>query len=84
MLEVLRENNMGQHLLEYQAANLWQMIVGPTVNSVTRNVRATNRIMYVELNSSVVRQELIILKKEIITKINDAVGNNVITDIIFC
>lgn len=83
MSEVLRENNMGQHLLEHRAANFWQMIMGPTVNSVTREVRVSNGIMYVELSSSVVRQELYGLKKEILKKINDVVGENVIRDIQF-
>ena len=80
---VLQENNLNKKMLEQQAAGMWQMIMGPTVNRATRNVFVSNGVMFVELESSVVRQEMLTLKKKIIERINELVGVGAITDIVF-
>ena len=80
---VLQENNLNKKMLEQQAAGMWQMIMGPTVNRATRNVFVSNGVMFVELESSVVRQEMLTLKKKIIERINELVGAGAITDIVF-
>lgn len=81
--EVLRENNMNRQLLEHKASSLWSMVLGPTVNHVTRDVYVHNGVMFVELTSSVVRQELTMIKNRIMKRINEAVGSDVLTDIVF-
>ena len=80
---VLQENNLNKKMLEQQAAGMWHMIMGPTVNRATRNVFVSNGVMFVELESSVVRQEMLTLKKKIIERINELVGVGAITDIVF-
>lgn len=83
VLEILRENNLGGQMLEHRAIDLWKVIVGPTVNRMTKNVYVNDGVMYVELTSSVVRQELLMLKSKILENFETAVGKNIITDIVF-
>ena len=80
---IMREEKIGSQILENRAVNLWQVIVGPTVGRVTKNVYIKNGTLYVQLTSSVVKQELIMLKSKIINKINEAVGTGVVKDIYF-
>lgn len=80
---IMREEKIGSQMLENRAVNLWQVIVGPTVGRVTKNVYIKNGTLYVQLTSSVVKQELIMLKSKIINKINEAVGTGVVKDIYF-
>lgn len=82
VLEVLKENDMGRHLLEHRAVDLWRVVTGPTVVGVTRNVYVKDGVMFVELQSSVVRNELLMLKNKILDNINSAVGQDVIQDIV--
>lgn len=83
VLEVLKENGTSKHMLEHRAQTLWHTVMGPTVNKATTSVRVRDGIMYVGLNSSVVRNELFHLKGRIIAAINKATGQDVITDIRF-
>ncbi len=83
VMEVLKEDGTSKKMLEHQAQTVWQSVMGPTVNRVTDSVRVSDGVMYVGLNSSVVRNELFRLKSRIISAINKAVGQNVITDIRF-
>ena len=83
LAEALQENGMSNKMLEQEAASVWQIIVGPTVNNATRNVFVSKGVMFVELQSSVVRQELLSLKKSIIERINEMVGAGTVNDIVF-
>lgn len=83
MVEVFKEDGTSKMMLEHKAQSLWQTVMGPTVNKVTDSVRVKDGVMYVGLNSSVVRNELFHLKGQIISAINKAIGQTVISDIRF-
>lgn len=83
VLAIMQENNMGRQMLEHRAIDLWKVITGPTVIRATRAVYIKNSVMFVELNSSVIRNELIYSKSKVLDNINSAVGQNVIQDIVF-
>ena len=68
---------------EFRAVHYWEKVMGKTVARVTRNVYFKNGILFVSLNSSVVRGELVMLKDKIIKNMNEAVGSQTIKDIIF-
>lgn len=84
LLEILKEDNLGQKMLENRAISLWRVIIGPTVVRATKDVSMRDGVMFVHLTSSVVRHELIMLKSKVMESINKAVGENVVTDIVFC
>ncbi|MDO4461899.1 MAG: DUF721 domain-containing protein [Bacteroidia bacterium] len=83
VLAIMSENNMGRQMLEHRAIDLWKIVTGPTVLRATRNIYIKNGVMFVELNSSVIRNELIYSKRKVLENINNAVGQDVIQDIVF-
>ena len=60
----------------------WNELLGITIAKKTRSLRIQNRKLYVSLHSSVVRNELSLIKDELIPKLNEAAGMNVIDDVI--
>lgn len=83
IVEVLKSDNLGVKLLENRAVSLWKVVLGPTVNRHTKHVALHDGIMHVELTSSVVRQELLMMKQQIIDALNKATGQDIIRDIHF-
>ena len=83
LIDAMRENGMTKAMLEKKAEMLWQTIMGPTVRNSTSSVRVRDGVMFVGLNSSVVREQLFLLKGKIIAALNKAVGEEVIKDIRF-
>lgn len=83
LTEVLRDDGTAKLLLEKRAESVWANIVGPTVVRATSSVRVRDGILFVGLNSSVVRNELIHMKSLILNAINKAVGQDAIKDIVF-
>lgn len=68
---------------EAGAVRVWAESVGHDVNRVTQVVGVENGVLKVVVKDSVWRQELVMMKSEIVRKINDRLGGEVIKDIRF-
>lgn len=70
-------------LAESRAVTGWSKLLGPMIASYTSNIYYRNGILYVSLNSSVLRSELLMAKDRLITKLNEHAGIHIINDIVF-
>ena len=79
----MKEEQLDNQLDEYGASALWPEIVGPGINryTVSRDVR--NGVMYVKLSSAVLRNEMMLNRSSIIKRINERLGRDVISEIVF-
>ncbi len=80
--DYIREMNLDEKLTEINLINSWEEIVGKAISSRTTRVYIKDRIMYVHLNSSVVRNELLMLREALKEKLNEKAGREVIKDIV--
>lgn len=78
----VKANGLENGLAEYRLMRSWNELLGITIAKKTRSLRIQNRKLYVSLHSSVVRNELSLIKDELIPKLNEAAGMNVIDDVI--
>lgn len=83
MAEILKTQKLNKGLFEHRVKGLWMQLLGPSVARVTTNIYVSNGVLYVSLNSSVIRGELLMLKDRIVKRLNEAVGEEVVSDIIF-
>ena len=83
LLEVMKNQKLNKGLFEHRIKGLWGQVLGPSVARVTRQIDVDNGTLYVHLNSSVIPGELIMLKDKIITRLNEAVGEEVLHDVVF-
>ena len=81
--QFISEKNIGQKLDETQIMRLWPKIAGETVNAYTQSMYVHNRTLYVRLSSAVLRNELMMLRSELLNRLNSEIGHPVIDNIIF-
>jgi predicted nucleic acid-binding Zn ribbon protein len=81
--QALKELNIEQKIKEVRLVKSWETVVGKTVNRYTRNLYVKDKTLHVYLHSSVVRQELVMLKQDIVKRLNEQAGENLINDIVF-
>ena len=81
--ELLKKNNMKSRLDETTITQKWEEVVGKTMAKYTRKVYVNKGILYVEVISSVVRNELVMNRSILIERLNDVTGCETIKDIIF-
>lgn len=82
VMRLLRNEGLETPLNERRLVNSWTQVLGPDIAAYTKNVYIRNQVLYVELTSSVLRQELMSGKRRLIQCLNDSVGAQVITDIV--
>jgi hypothetical protein len=80
--DYIKEMNLGAKLNEIGVINSWEEIVGKAISSRTSKIYIKDHILFVHLSSSVVRNELLMLRELLKEKLNERAGTEVITDIV--
>ena len=62
--------------------NSWEQIVGRIIAGHTTRLTVKNRILYINVDSSVIRSELMIARSKIVEAINKEMGGKMIDDIV--
>jgi predicted nucleic acid-binding Zn ribbon protein len=75
--------NLEQKLREARVMNAWDEILGPSFSSHTQRMYIRDRILFVQVNSAVVRNELIMMRERLVKALNEKAGKKVIEQIIF-
>jgi hypothetical protein len=81
--QFLKENKLDGRMNETHLIQAWSSVLGNAVSNYTTSIFVKNRILHVQLSSSVLRQELQMSRERIVFRLNEFVGKEVITDIIF-
>lgn len=80
--QFVKANRLEKGLAEYRLMKSWKDLLGITVAKKTKSLRIQNRKLFVTLHSSVVRNELSLIKDTLIPKLNEAAGMDVIDDVV--
>lgn len=83
ILKNLREQGLETPLLQKRLIDAWPMVMGEAIANYTQNLTIRNQTLYVHLTSPALRADLSMQKKEIVKKLNNSVGSQVIADIRF-
>ena len=62
--------------------NSWPEVVGLAVAKRTAGMYIKNRVLFVQMNSSIARSELLMIREGILKALNDRVGMKLIDDIV--
>ncbi len=81
--ELLKRENLDVALDEHRASAMWPQIVGDGINRYTIKRYVNNGIMTVHLSSASLSNELMLNRASIIQRINEALGREIIHEIIF-
>jgi predicted nucleic acid-binding Zn ribbon protein len=81
--EVLHNQHLDGKLNETRLLNAWPEVLGPAITKYTGEAYIKNKVLYVKIASSVLRNELMMSREKLINSLNERVGAKVITDIRF-
>ncbi len=80
--EFVETNRLQTGLDKINVADAWSAIMGNGVNSYTTAVKLERNTLYVQLSSSVLREELSYGKEKIIAMLNEALGKDLIKKLV--
>ena len=80
--EYVRALKIQSKLNEVRIRERWEELMGPTIASATKSVVLYNGNLVVQLKSSVIRNELMMMKSKIAERLNESMGQNVIQRVV--
>ena len=79
--QFLREQGLEKPLLEHRLVEAWPELMGPLVAKYTGKIEIKNGVLLVKITSAALRQELFIARQQLVEKLNQHVGADIISDI---
>ena len=82
MQEFVAENNLQKGLDKVNIKDIWNSEMGPPIAKYTTAIKLERNTLYVELSSSVLREELSYGKDEIIRLLNEKMGKELVKKLV--
>ena len=81
VLQSLRVNGLETPLLQKRLVDSWESVVGKVVASYTAEKYIKNQTLFVKVMNPALRQDLWMMRGQIVKRLNAAVGSMVIVDL---
>ena len=79
---LLKAYKLDDKLAERRLIQSWETVMGKMISNHTKDIYIKNKQLFIILDSSVLRNELAMGKTKIVEMMNDAVGSQVINEVI--
>ena len=80
--EFVTENKLQKGLDKVEVRDVWEQIMGPAITKYTNSIKLDRETLYIELTSSVLREELSYGKEKIIRNLNEELGKELIKKLV--
>jgi hypothetical protein len=82
MQQFLQKSKLKSGIQAVQIEDAWEKIMGKTVAKYTEKIKIINHTLFIHTNVAPLKQELRFQKETIITRVNEALGEKVIKEIV--
>ena len=80
--QFLRTSRLSGDMQAFQIEEVWEGIMGKTVAKYTEKIKIVNKTLYVTTTVAPLKQELLYQKETIKQRVNEALGNGAIRDVV--
>lgn len=80
--EVMRLNGMEEKIDEHTLIRSWEKTVGPLISRHTTEIFISGKKLFVKVDSSPLKQELLYSRTKLIDDLNEQVGKIIIEEIV--
>ena len=77
----LCEEGLETPLLQQRVVNAWEQVAGPMVARYTTEKFVKNQMLFVKITNPALRQDLSMMRAQLVKRLNAVVGSSVITDV---
>ena len=81
--KIMKAYGLERRLKEMDILKGWPEMMGIAIANRTTSLRINNRILYISMDSAVMREELLNGKQIILQRVNDFAGESIIDDVWF-
>jgi predicted nucleic acid-binding Zn ribbon protein len=78
----MRHSRMKGNMQALQITDVWEQIMGATIAKYTESIQISNKTLFITTSVAPLRNELVYQKEKIIQRVNEALGENVINEVV--
>jgi hypothetical protein len=80
--QFLNQSRLKGEIQALQIEDVWENIMGKTIARYTENLKVINRTLFITTHVAPLKQELMYQKEKIKLRVNEALGDKVIDDVV--
>lgn len=80
--QFLNKSRLKGSLQALQINQVWEELMGKTIARYTDKIEINNHTLFITTDTAPLKQELLYQKTQIISRVNEALGENVITEVV--
>ena len=80
--QFLNQSRIKGDIQAMQVEEVWEKVMGKTIARYTDNLKIINRTLFITTHVAPLKQELLYQKEKIIQRINEALGEKVIQEVV--
>lgn len=65
-----------------QITDVWEQIMGATIAKYTESIQISNKTLFITTSVAPLRNELVYQKEKIIQRVNEALGEQIINEVV--
>lgn len=78
----LQKSRLRGNMQAYQISDVWEQIMGKTIAKYTEKIEIINHTLFISTTIAPLRNELLYQKDKIIQRVNEALGENLIKEVV--
>ena len=79
--KLLREEGLEMPLLQKRLVDAWEVVTGNVVSRYTAEKYIRNQTLFVKITNPALRQDLSMMRTQLVKRLNEQVGSFIISDI---
>ncbi len=79
---LISKSNLKNGIRSVQIEEVWQQIMGNTISKYTESVKILNGTLFINTSVGPLKNELLYQKEKIMERVNEAMGEKVITNVV--
>ncbi|MEO6549628.1 MAG: DUF721 domain-containing protein [Ferruginibacter sp.] len=80
--QFLKQSRLKGSIQALQIEDVWEKIMGKTIARYTDKIQINNSTLFIHSNIAPLKNELLYQKEKIIERVNEALGEKVINDVV--
>ncbi len=80
--QFLRKSKLKGNIQALQITDIWEKLMGKTIARYTDKIQILNRTLFITTSVAPLKNELMFQKEKIIQRVNEALGENLINEIV--
>lgn len=80
--QFLQQSRLKGGLQALQIEEIWEKLMGKTISKYTESIKIIHQTLYITTNVAPLKNELVYQKENIIKRVNEALGETVIKEVV--